>query len=188
MVSREGIEALVHFDELSDRLERAAWMTDGNIVEIGGGEGINTLRFLCVAREKKKTVIVVDPFEQIPGADESYFKPYAVDKLMQNITGKSEYLADHLQLIQLPSQDQKVRAELEQYKPIGFMFIDGLQDTLSVYKDLVLAQSLKVDIICVDDYDRSTATSQVPMAVKVFQEETKYRFIDIGKREAYFIK
>lgn len=185
MVSKLAI-ATAGVDNLSDRLERVCWLTSGNIVEIGGGEGLNTIRFLKIAREKKTTVIVVDPFEQIPGADESYFNPYTLEKFKQTVT-QSEYLADHLHLVQLPSQHEDVEVTLSAYKPIGFMFIDGLQDKKSVFKDLVLAESLGAEIICVDDYDRLTETSQVPMAVHEFNLVTRYKFIK-GKREAYFVK
>lgn len=187
MVSREQIEAKSIYIDLSDRLQRVAWLTDGNIVEIGGGDGISTIRFLSVAREKKKTVIVVDPFEQIEGADESYFAPYTLDGFMDNINSKSLYLADHLHLIQLPSQHLDAKTELINFKPIGFMFIDGLQNKASVLYDLNLAESLDAEVICVDDYNRLTESSQVPLAVADFMLTTKYQFIE-GKREAYFIK
>lgn len=188
MVSREQIEALAQIDEISDRLEAASRLADGNIVEIGGGNGVNTIRFLRTAREKKTTVVVVDPFEQIAGAPESYFKPYTVEQFYESIASKSEYLADHLQLINLASQNQEVYRRLTAFMPIGFIFIDGLQDRDSVYSDLKLAGLLGVDIICVDDFDRLTAISEVPIAVEKFRATTKYKFVDIGKREVYFIK
>lgn len=188
MVSREAIEALSGIDDLSDRLEKAAWLVSGNIVEIGGGEGMNTIRFLRVAREKKRTVVVVDPFEQIEGADESYFKPYTLDKFLNNIVGKSAYLADHLHLIKKPSQDPDAMLELAVFYPIGMVFVDGLQDKASVLSDLNLSEMLEAEIICVDDFDRLTTTSEVPFAVVDFLNQTKYKLINIGKREVYFIK
>lgn len=183
-----GIEALRDIDDMSDRLEQAFEIAPGNIVEIGGGEGINTIRFLLTAREKKTTVIVVDPFEKIAGADDSYFKPYTRDEFYNNIAKKSEYLADHLHLIDLPSQNAQVHRRLKEFVPIGFMFIDGLQDTQSVLSDLRLAEALEAEIICADDYNRLTRTSQVPLAVTEFLKTTKYKMIDIGKREVYFVK
>lgn len=188
MVPREFIESLREFDELSDRLERVVRHVSGNIVEIGGGEGINTIRFLLAAREAKTTVIVVDPFEQIPGADKSYFEPYTYEKFIASIKQKSVYLADHLRIIKKSSQDPEAWIELGEYEPIGFVFVDGLQDRASVFSDLKTAELLWAEVICVDDYDRLTNTSEVPLAVKDFIPTTSYKFIDIGKREAYFIK
>jgi hypothetical protein len=190
MVSIESFAiAIAGVEDMGDRLVKAAWLTHGNIVEIGGGEGLNTIQFLKIARERKHEVIVVDPFEQIPGADESYFKDYSFEKFTANIESKcSDYLLDHLRIIELPSQDNDMVNRLKYYFPIGFMFIDGLQDRLSVLSDLRLAEALNVEIICVDDYDRLTPSSQVPRAVSDFIETTNYKFINIGKREAYFIK
>ncbi len=183
MIDRLAI-ALAGVEDMSERLTKVAELTAGNIVEIGGGEGVNTIRFLRVAISLKAGVIVVDPFEQISGSDESYFKPYSFVKFIETV----KYLADFLHIIRLPSQHKDVESRLVAFKPIGFMFIDGLQDTESVLSDLRLAESLDSEIICVDDYNRLTRTSQVPLAVTKFLETTKYKFIDIGKREAYFIK
>lgn len=184
----KDIESLKYIDELGDRLQMASVLVKGNIVEIGGGEGINTLRFLALARERKTTVFVVDPFEQIEGADKSYFSPYSIDQFYENIVSRSEYLADHLHLIQLPSQHPDIFEKLSECLPIGFMFIDGLQDKESVLSDLILAQQLGAKIICVDDYDRLTDASQVPLAVLEFLKVTMYKMINIGKREVYFIR
>jgi hypothetical protein len=188
MVFRQDIERLSDIENIGDRLQSAAWMCNGNIVEIGAGAGVNTLRFLSVARERKNTVIVVDPFKQIDGASESYFKPYPKENFLNNICSASEHLMDHLRLIELPSQDERVVVELSKYMPVGFMFIDGLQDKSSVLSDLLMADSLGAEVICVDDFDRLTSTSEVPFAVAEFIHRTSYHFIDIGKREAYFIK
>jgi hypothetical protein len=187
MITEQDIRELSKIDNLSDRLERAVFLTNGNVVEIGGGEGINTIRFLLFARERKKTVIVVDPFEQIPGADESYFKAYAFKDFMDNLWSKSPYLADHLRVIREPSQAEGMLEKLKAFRPIGFVYVDGLQDKASVLSDLIMAQLLDAEIICVDDYDRLTASSQVPLAVLEFLKTTMYKFIP-GKREAYFIR
>jgi hypothetical protein len=189
MVSEQDIRALSNLDDLGNRLEIAAGLSTGNIVEIGGGEGINTIRFLQVADQHETLVVVVDPFEQIPGADESYFKPYSFDSFMRN-TGAS--LSPHinglLRVVMKPSQDPEVFEYLKGKLPIGFMFIDGLQDKESVLKDLILAQQLQAEIICVDDYDRLTESSQVPLAVIEFLKVTMYKMVNIGKREVYFIR
>lgn len=185
MVSIESFAiAIAGVEDMSDRLVKVMELTTGHIVEIGGGEGINTLRFLEASQCMVKGVIVVDPFEQIPGADESYFKPYSYEDFRE----ATKQYKKSLKVIRLPSQHPEVYLKLKELLPIGFMFIDGLQDRLSVLSDLRLAEALDVEIICVDDYDRLTESSQVPRAVSDFMETTKYKFIDIGKREAYFIK
>lgn len=180
----EEIKALAEIEDMGDRMQKACLLTSGNIVEIGGGEGTNTIRFLRTAQHKNCKVIVVDPFQYIEGADESYFTPYTAEKFMANV-GNSE----RLHIIHLPSQHKWVPEELATFKPIGFMFIDGLQDRLSVLRDLYLAEGLGVEIICVDDFDRLNASSQVPLAVENFiASRTPYKFINIGKKEAYFVK
>lgn len=183
MITVEQIKALAKIEDFSDRLEAAARLTTGNIVEIGGGEGINTLRFLQVAKERGGKVIVVDPFEQIPGADESYFKPYPIDKFLET----TKEFHHFLHIIKLPSQDPRVRYELFKYGPIGLMFIDGIQDADSVFQDLITADLLRSEIICVDDFNRETASSQVPKAVNLFIElGDNYKLISTN-REAYIV-
>ena len=176
--------AVCGVEEMSDRLEAVARLTSGNIVEIGGGEGLNTIRFIKIAKEQNRKVITIDPFDDIPGADESYFKPYPLEKFSLNVGDCTGYLS----LLRLPSQHESVQLTMLKHKPVGFVFIDGLQTKEAVLSDLRLAESLDAEIICVDDYDRLTESSQVPLAVREFTTETNYTFIDIGKREAYFIK
>lgn len=189
MISVDDITINAACLDFSKRLQNVAGMACGNIVEIGGGEGINTIGFLRIAREGKRSVIVVDPFEQIPGADESYFKPYSYEKFISNIRDKSEYLADHLHVIDLPSQHEDVLKELSTLKPIGLMFIDGLQDKESVMSDISLAVELDAEVICLDDYDRLTESSHVPIAVDWFRQRlVNYKFVYNGQRECYFIR
>ena len=182
------IDRLGSVEDMGYRLTVVAESTNGNIVEIGGGEGINTIKFLQIAGKREQTVVVVDPFEQIPGADETYFTPYTIENFLANIRSQPGNLDKDLLILQMPSQHDDVKEDLPFFKPIGFMFIDGLQDTESVLSDLRLAESLEAEVICVDDYNRLTRTSQVPLAVTKFLETTNYKFIDIGKREAYFVK
>ena len=187
MVSREQLEQLKSIDELSDRLEAAARLTNGNIVEIGGGEGINTIRFLTVVRDRDKIVIVVDPFEAIDGADESYFTPYTIDRFADTIRKSAP--SERMTLIKKASQDVSAKRELHKFTPIGFIFIDGLQDKESVMSDIQLAVSLNTEIICIDDYDRLTESSQVPVAVDWFRQRlVNYEFVYNGQREVYFLR
>lgn len=173
---------------MSDRLEAIARLTKGNIVELGGGEGINTLRFLKVVDERDETVVVIDPFEQIPGADESYFEPYSMADFLKTVNSFPE-LSKNMLLIDLPSQHADVIEELKKWAPIGFMFIDGLQDKESVMADIRLAVSLDAEVICIDDYDRLTPSSQVPLAVDWFRQRlVNYEFVYNGQREIYLLR
>ena len=188
MVSVEQIGWLVDIPELSDRLEVVARLTPGNIVEIGGGEGINTLRFLKIAGSRSETVIVIDPFDYIPGSDKSYFEPYTMADFLKTINNHPE-LSKNMLLIDLPSQHPDIAIELKSWQPIGFMFIDGLQDKESVMSDIRLAVSLDVEVICIDDYDRLTESSQVPLAVDWFKQRLiQYEFVYNGQREIYLVK
>jgi predicted O-methyltransferase YrrM len=185
MTTEQQIKDLSKLEDLSDRLEAAARLSDGQIVEIGAGEGINTLRFLKIADERNTVTIVIDPFEQIEGADESYFRPYSLENFLKT----TEKYFKHLYLVQLPSQAPRVKDEIKPLGKIGFVFIDGLQDKDSVMYDIQLAASLDAEIICIDDYNRLTESSQVPVAVDWFRQRLiNYEFMYNGQREVYFIR
>lgn len=192
MISIEQLAMVItRIDDMSDRLAAVARLTTGNIVEIGGGEGINTLRFIKIAAERQHTAVVIDPFDMIQGADESYFKPYSLGKFLETVENNcSQDELYHLHLIYLPSQSPEALERLKAgYIPIGFMFIDGLQDKESVMSDIRLAVSLDVDVICIDDYDRLTECSQVPLAVDSFRGMlVQYDFVYSGQREIYLVR
>ena len=63
--------------------------------------------------------------------------------------------------------------ELLKYKPIIFSFVDGLQYTDSVLYDLNMMDKLNCKVICVDDYNRLTNISQVPLAIEEFIKNNK---------------
>jgi hypothetical protein len=184
-LTEQYIKSLGEIEDMQDRLAEAARLADGHIIEIGAGEGVTTLRFLQIAEIRGSKVIVIDPFEQIAGADESYFKPYSKKKFIATV---DRYLKN-MYLVELPSQAPEVRTKIGELGKVGFVFIDGLQDKESVMSDIRLAASLDVEIICIDDYDRLTDSSQVPLAVDWYRQRLpNYKFIYNGQREVYFLK
>lgn len=178
---RDVIQRCASVDDPLDRFRLILSRITGNVLEIGGGVGVSTVEFLKRAKQINKTVYVVDPFED--GWDsmpESYGKPYRHEDFLRNVADYARYL----QVIKKSSQD--CGNEIAALPDIGFVFVDGLQFKDAVLNDLKNAEATGARVICVDDVDRLTGESEVPLALKEFK--TSYQYIDIGKREGYFIK
>lgn len=167
----EGLETskqLPHNDRLTQVFNNLLNIEDGYCIEIGAGYGETTVKLLNSVKNYK--IIVVDPFED--GWDnmpESYGKPYPFF-LFQNAI---KQFSDKVILIKKSSDDSSVIDELLKYKPIIFSFVDGLQYTDNVLYDLNMMDKLKCKVICVDDYNRLTNISQVPLAIEEFIKNNK---------------
>ena len=167
----EGLETgkqLPHNDRLTQVFNNLLNIEDGYCIEIGAGYGETTVKLLNSVKNYK--IIVVDPFED--GWDnmpESYGKPYPFF-LFQNAI---KQFSDKVILIKKSSDDSSVIDELLKYKPIIFSFVDGLQYTDSVLYDLNMMDKLNCKVICVDDYNKLTNISQVPLAIEEFIKNNK---------------
>jgi len=167
----EGLETgkqLPHNDRLTQVFNNLLNIEDGYCIEIGAGYGETTVKLLNSVKNYK--IIVVDPFED--GWDnmpESYGKPYPFF-LFQNAI---KQFSDKVILIKKSSDDSSVIDELLKYKPIIFSFVDGLQYIDSVLYDLNMMDKLNCKVICVDDYNRLTNISQVPLAIEEFIKNNK---------------
>lgn len=167
----EGLETgkqLPHNDRLTQVFNNLLNIEDGYCIEIGAGYGETTVKLLNSVKNYK--IIVVDPFED--GWDnmpESYGKPYPFF-LFQNAI---KQFSDKVILIKKSSDDSSVIDELLKYKPIIFSFVDGLQYTDNVLYDLNMMDKLNCKVICVDDYNRLTNISQVPLAIEEFIKNNK---------------
>lgn len=154
------------YEYLNNILEKE----NGNIIEIGAGVGETTVMLLEYAKKFDRKVIVIDPHElgwnDMP---ESYGKPYKYDEFIYNTKSYHDYLIH----IRLSSQDKGIKDELVKYTPYSFAFVDGLQYKSAVLGDLRLMDSFDVSIMCLDDYNRVTELSQVPLAVEEFIREFK---------------
>lgn len=183
-MDKEKFFAAMKDGSFGQRLIDASALTTGNIIEIGGGEGYNTIRFATVASIRGAKVIVVDPFEKPKGGPDSYFDPYPYEKFKENIYG-----FQNIEVIKLPSQDPEAIQKMAEFMPVGFVFVDGIQYKANVVTDLQTAAMLKAEVICVDDYSRLTGISEVPLAVGEFLKSTEeYTFTHFGRREGYFIR
>lgn len=161
-------EDLPHNDRLTKVFNNLLNIEDGYCIEIGAGYGETTIKLLNSVKNYK--VIVVDPFED--GWDnmpESYGKPYPFF-LFQNAT---KQFSDKVILIKKSSDDLSVIDELLKYDPIIFSFVDGLQYMDNVLYDLNMMDKLNCKVICVDDYNRLTNISQVPLAIEEFIKNNK---------------
>jgi hypothetical protein len=167
----EGLETgkqLPHNDRLTQVFNNLLNIEDGYCVEIGAGYGETTVKLLNSVKNYK--IIVVDPFEDGWGSmPESYGKPYPFF-LFQNAI---KQFSDKVILIKKSSDDSSVIDELLKYKPIIFSFVDGLQYTDNVLYDLNMMDKLNCKVICVDDYNRLTNISQVPLAIEEFIKNNK---------------
>tara|TARA_R100000657_G_scaffold7388_1_gene4878 strand:- start:6185 stop:6721 length:537 start_codon:yes stop_codon:yes gene_type:complete len=146
----------------------------GNILEIGAGHGDTTIELTKLAKDRK--VIVVDPFED--GWDEmpkSYGQPYPYKIFASKLQGhlKNGTVILHKCL----SNDKHLKSKLKENLPISFCFLDGLQYEENVLEDLLLLESLNVNIIALDDFTRETETSQVPSAVTKFTRRKTYKLV-----------
>ena len=142
----------------------------GGIIEIGAGFGLSTEIFLQTDRE----VIVVDAFND--GYDYDLFAL------------KFKHVC-RLVTLKFNSQDKGVSRLLAQYAPFAFAFVDGGQLKHEVIHDLEMMQMLGVKVICVDDMNRETPTSQVPAAIKEFQTTSEYKLVKKRPiQEAYLIR
>lgn len=167
----DGLESgknLVYNDRLTEVFNNLLSVEDGYCIEIGAGYGETTVKLLN--QVKKYKIIVIDPFED--GWDnmpESYGKPYPFS-LFQNAI---KQYSNKVILIKKSSNDLTVIDELTQYTPLIFSFVDGLQYTDNVLYDLNMMDKLNCKVICVDDYNRLTNISQVPLAIEEFIKNNK---------------
>lgn len=151
-----------------------------NCIEIGGGNGDTTKE---IAKYASK-LLVIDPFTYNNGADNSYIDPYPVEIFLNNTKG-----FDNVRLHKETSLHKSSKEEILKMKPIFFAFLDGLQYKEIVLKELEMFALMDTEIICVDDINRITSISEVPLAVREFlKTNKKYELVDIGVQEGYLIK
>jgi len=147
---------------------------DGDLAEIGAGEGNTTLILLNLAERFGKKVLVVDPFEEgwheMP---ESYGKGYPKAKFDNSVEGKEAFL----NLCKQNSLSAEAEAFLK--VPLCFVFVDGLQYKGAVLNDLRNVAHAR--IIVVDDFNRTGEISQVPLAVGEFMGQTNRKLTIIDR-------
>lgn len=142
--------------------------TEGDVYEIGCGYGHSTAQFLKAAKKFGRSVVAIDPFND---------GVYPYKDFLKRVKG-----FDNLFLTKDSSQDLSGLT-----RQAAFAFIDGLQTKEAVLHDLNLCSNAK--IICVDDINRETPTSQVPAAVEEFLKLGTYRMVKTRKLiECYLIK
>lgn len=147
---------------------------DGDVAEIGLGTGENTLYFLQHASKVNKKVYGVDPFEDgWNNMPESYGKPYRYKDFVKGI----ELFKDSFLLCLENSLTNK--AELFLDRPLCFAYVDGLQYKGAVLSDLRIVSH--AEIICVDDYDRLSVISEVPLAIEEYLKTSNRKLINLGR-------
>ena len=185
---------LEYNDRLTEVFKNLLVVEDGYCVEIGAGCGETTVKLLngilrsfLIGSGGNYKIIVIDPFED--GRDsmpKSYGEPYPFSRFQNAI----EQYSNKVILIKKSSNDLSVIDELTQYTPIIFSFVDGLQYTDNVLCDLNMMDKLNCKVICVDDYDRLTNISQVPLAIEEFiKNNNNYDIVyQNGNREIYLVR
>ena len=160
-----------------DYLEELLSGESGHVMEIGAGEGFNT-RVFCELSSAQR-VIVVDPFESCwddDDIDESYIKPYPSEQWMRNVAQYEEKLL----LVKKRSDDETVFDDLKDFGQIIFCFVDGIQKEENIVSDLSLLDKLNVKYICLDDWSRESAVSQVKAGtMKFLDTNDNYEILDI---------
>lgn len=147
---------------------------EGDVAEIGLGTGENTLYFLQQASKVNKKVYGVDPFENDwDNMPESYGKPYRYKDFVKGI----ELFKDSFLLCKENSLTSKAEQFLN--RPLCFAYVDGLQYKGAVLSDLRIVNH--AEVICVDDYNRLSGISEVPLAVHKYIETSKRKLINLGR-------
>lgn len=147
---------------------------EGQVAEIGLGIGENTRYLLEHAIKYHKNVAGVDPFEEgWNDMPESYGKPYRYDKFIETIGNYGTYL------VLCKENSLTDRAEKFLSGPLCFAYVDGLQYKGAVLSDLRIVSH--AEIICVDDYNRLSGISEVPLAIEEYLKTSKKKLIDLGR-------
>jgi hypothetical protein len=159
-------------------------MIPGNIVEIGAGSGQSTKVLAEAATRQDRKVLVIDPWDSVGNMPAGYGQ-YAYRDFIMNT---KPYL--NIIVCQRPSHHKEVGQFMSGITPIAFAFVDGLQFVENVLSDLFLCSAFGAEIICVDDINRSTDISQVPIAVdKFLKGNNKYKRIETPNLiECYLIR
>lgn len=158
----------------------------GNFIEIGAGIGETTRRLLVSAKAFSHSVLVIDPFESgWNDMPESYGKPYPYEQFKKNV-GDSPNLIVH----KYSSQHPSCYDFIFQHAPISFAFIDGLQYKDAVLSDLRLVAQFNPAVICVDDINRLSDISQVPLALEEFLPSSNYKLVKTDREvmEGYLVR
>ena len=132
---------------------------DGNVLEIGAGEGITTLPMLEIAKQFDRQVLVIDPWETATEKPAGYGQ-YSYRNFIERTKGFT-----NMTVCKHSSHDKLVSQYMSKVSPFAFAFVDGLQLEYAVLSDLFLCSSYQVDVRCVDDINRLTEVSHVPKAI-----------------------
>lgn len=149
--------------------------TKGNVCEVGAGFGLSTQVFLEAALKLNKQVLVIDPFDN---------PVYPFEAFWERVKD-----FENLNVCKMESNRAVALVHISTVLPIAFAFVDGAQLKDDVLFDLDTFAQFDTPIICVDDINRETPTSQVPEAVKEFLKLGTYRMIETRPLiECYLIK
>lgn len=157
----------------------------GGLVEIGAGTGESTREFLLQAKAAGRRVLVIDYWpsqEELGGG----YGGYQFTKFQENTADLTEYL----DICYVSSFNPKAMEKLWESRPIAFCFVDGLQTKDAVVHDLNMTAACQPSVICVDDWDRLTAISQVPLALAEFLPHPNYRSFPrtLQTQEGYLLR
>ncbi len=177
-------------DSPEGRMERFDYLLDyilqldmGNLIEVGCGSGMTTKIMLAAAKKYERKVIAIDPFESDSTMPEGY-GGYPFSVFADNTVG----YRDQLVLCRHRSLSSYSLDAINANGPIAFAFLDGLQYRTNVLNELRLCAVKNVAVICVDDINRLTDVSQVPLAVRDFMKECdKYEFVGNDLIEGYLV-
>lgn len=145
------------FKNLEEIARYAVENFEGDLVEIGGGDGVNTKMFLKLAKEFNRKVIVIDPYEGV--MPKGY--AYGMDRFNSEVEPYKDYLILHKRSSLCETSHEILNREL------SFAYIDGLQYMGAVMNDLIMTTQAGFQVV--DDINRKTGDSQVPKAVEQYK-------------------
>lgn len=174
--SRVGVQMspegrMQRFEKLLDALFP---VVPGNLLEIGCGAGLTTKIFLEAANKWNRRVLAIDPFEDAWNSMPSgYGEPYPYQTFQSMVAG----IDQRLTLCRNLSVSSYAVQALKDAGQIAFAFLDGLQYQSNVVKELEMMQNAGVSVICLDDVNRLTDVSQVPLALREFLDSDGCQYV-----------
>lgn len=165
-----------------EECEKALQEFEGDIVEIGAGYGENTVKFIELANKYSRLVHVIDPFEGGWGDMPETYR-YAKSIFDSTIENQSIINRYAVKVHEINSLSHEAFLLCKTELTIAFAYVDGLQFFGAVISDIETVS--KAGVICLDDYDRQTAESQVPQAVKYFMTRNPEKKLTIRDRWAF---
>ena len=163
---------MIEFNTPVEGCEYALQKKPGRLVEIGGGGGESSLKFLKLAEKYSQRLLVIDAWESGWDSMPKSYRYKESEFLL--ITDKyKDFLDTHKTSSLYASAEEACKGE------ICFAYVDGLQWKGAVLSDLRIVSHAYM--ICIDDNNRTEVSSAIDAYIKQTGRELivkeRYSFI-----------